>query len=81
MARNAGIDLAVTRFIEGRTGWSIRKSPYAGELPKSSSPWCSPSLQYWRVRATLPLGFILSPSATLRVAGLAPRVKVEHPTV
>jgi len=26
-------------------------------------------------------GFILSPSATLRVAGLAPRVKVEHPTV
>jgi hypothetical protein len=29
----------------------------------------------------LPGGFILSPSATLRVAGLAPRVKVEHPTV
>ena len=29
----------------------------------------------------LPWGFILSPSATLRVAGLAPRVKVEHPTV
>jgi hypothetical protein len=28
-----------------------------------------------------PWGFILSPSATLRVAGLAPRVKVEHPTV
>jgi hypothetical protein len=27
------------------------------------------------------LGFILSPSATLRVAGLAPRVKVEHTTV
>jgi len=27
------------------------------------------------------LGFILSPSATLRVAGLAPWVKVEHPTV
>ena len=26
-------------------------------------------------------GFILSPSATLRVAGLAPRVKVEHTTV
>ena len=26
-------------------------------------------------------GFILSPSATLRVAGLGPRVKVEHPTV
>jgi hypothetical protein len=26
-------------------------------------------------------GFILSPSATLRGAGLAPRVKVEHPTV
>ena len=24
---------------------------------------------YWRVRATLPWGFILSPSATLRVAG------------
>jgi len=29
----------------------------------------------------LPGGFILSPSATLRVAGLAPRGKVEHPTV
>ena len=28
-----------------------------------------------------PWGFILSPSATLRVAGLAPWVKVEHPTV
>ena len=28
-----------------------------------------------------PWGFILSPSATLRVAGLASRVKVEHPTV
>ena len=28
-----------------------------------------------------PGGFILSPSATLRVAGLAPRVKVEHTTV
>jgi hypothetical protein len=28
-----------------------------------------------------PSGFILSPSATLRVAGLAPRVKVEHTTV
>ena len=27
------------------------------------------------------LGFILSPSATLRVAGLAPWVKVEHTTV
>jgi hypothetical protein len=26
-------------------------------------------------------GFILSPSATLRVAGLAPRVKVEHSIV
>jgi hypothetical protein len=34
-----------------------------------------------RERATLPLGFILSPSATFRVAGLAPRVKVEHTTV
>ena len=38
-------------------------------------------LLYWRVRVTLPGGFILSPSATLRVAGLALRVKVEHPTV
>ena len=28
-----------------------------------------------------PWGFILSPSATLRVAGLAHRVKVEHTTV
>ena len=28
-----------------------------------------------------PWGFILSPSATLRVAGLAPRVRVEHTTV
>ena len=27
---------------------------------------------HWRERATLPGGFILSPSATLRVAGLAP---------
>ena len=36
---------------------------------------------YRRERATLPWGFILSPSATLRVAGLAPRVKVEHTTV
>ena len=36
---------------------------------------------HWRERATLPWGFILSPSATLRVAGLAPRVKVEHTTV
>jgi hypothetical protein len=34
-----------------------------------------------RERATVPWGFILSPSATLRVAGLAPRVKAEHPTV
>jgi len=34
-----------------------------------------------RERANLPWGFILSPSATLRVAGLAPRVKVEHTTV
>jgi hypothetical protein len=29
----------------------------------------------------LPWGSILSPSATLRVAGLAPQVKVEHTTV
>ena len=36
---------------------------------------------YWRERATLPLRFILSPSAALRVAGLASRVKVEHTTV
>jgi hypothetical protein len=28
-----------------------------------------------------PWGFILSPSATHRVAGLAPWVKVEHPAV
>ena len=35
----------------------------------------------WRERATLPGGFILSPSATLRVAGLVPRVKVEHTTI
>jgi hypothetical protein len=35
----------------------------------------------WRERATLPRGFILSPSATLRVAGLALWVKVEHTTV
>jgi hypothetical protein len=28
-----------------------------------------------------PWGFILSPSATLRVAGLAPWAKVEHTTV
>ena len=39
------------------------------------------SPRYWRERATPPWGFILSPSATLRVAGLAPRVKVEHTTV
>ena len=37
--------------------------------------------RYWRGRATFLGGFILSPSATLRVAGLASRVKVEHPTV
>jgi hypothetical protein len=36
---------------------------------------------HWRERATLPGGYILSPSATLRVAGLAQRVKVEHTTV
>ena len=36
---------------------------------------------YRRECATLPWRFILSPSATLRVAGLALRVKVEHPTV
>jgi hypothetical protein len=35
---------------------------------------------HWRERATLP-GFILSPSATFWVAGLASWVKVEHPTV
>jgi hypothetical protein len=46
-----------------------------------SSPWCSSSPRYRRVRATHPWGFILSPSATFRVAGLASRVKVEHPTV
>jgi hypothetical protein len=39
------------------------------------------SRRYWRERATPPRGFILSPSATLRVAGLAPGVKVEHTTV
>jgi hypothetical protein len=38
-------------------------------------------LVFERERAILSLGFILSPSATLRVAGLAPRVKVEHTTV
>jgi hypothetical protein len=37
--------------------------------------------RYWRECATPSRGFILSPSATLRVADLAPRVKVEHPTV
>jgi hypothetical protein len=37
--------------------------------------------QYRRERATPSRGFILSPSATLRVAGLGRRVKVEHPTV
>ena len=37
--------------------------------------------RYWRVRAALSGGFILSPSATLRVAGLGRRVKVERPTV
>ena len=37
--------------------------------------------RYSRERALLPWGFILSPSATLRVAGLAPQVKVEHTTV
>jgi hypothetical protein len=36
---------------------------------------------HWRERAVLSGGFILSPSATLRVADLAPRVKVEHTTV
>jgi len=37
--------------------------------------------RYRREHALPVLGFILSPSATLRVAGLAPPVKVEHPTV
>jgi hypothetical protein len=31
--------------------------------------------------AHFPFGFILSPSATHRIAGLAPRVKVEHTSV
>jgi hypothetical protein len=48
--------------------------------PSPQRPGARRLLQ-WRVRVTLPLGFILSPSATLRVAGLAPRVKVEHTTV
>ena len=39
------------------------------------------AFRYWRGRAALPRGFILSPSATLWVAGLAPWVKVEHTTV
>jgi len=30
----------------------------------------------WRVRAVPPVGFILSPSVTIQVAGLALRVKV-----
>ena len=34
---------------------------------------------HWRERALCGWGFILSPSATLRVAGQSPRVKVERP--
>jgi hypothetical protein len=42
----------------------------------------SVSLSVFRyASALLPLGFILSPPATLRVADLAHLVKVEHPTV
>jgi len=54
-------------------------------FPYHSKPWFNLGIalvsRYWRGRATPLRGFILSPSATLRVAGLAPRVKVEHPTV
>ena len=78
----------------GGTVWRKLRLPHTfrdavpgGETPsgesflRCSSPWCSSSPRYWRECATLPWGFILSPSATLRVAGLAPRVKVEHTTV
>jgi len=53
----------------------------AGEFPKSSSPWCSSSPGIGAYAPPFPWGFILSPSATLRVAGLALWVKVEHTTV
>ena len=46
-------------------------------LQSSANSTARPHL---RERA-LPRGFILSPSATLRGAGLAPGVKVEHTTV
>jgi hypothetical protein len=63
--RNAAPGQRIVAWSAGRRP----RRPGARRLPR------------WRERATLPLGFILSPSATLRVAGLAPRVKVEHPTV
>jgi hypothetical protein len=56
-------------------------SPGCGKVPQVLIALVLVVSCIWRERATLPLGFILSPSATLRVAGLAPRVKVEHPTV
>jgi hypothetical protein len=46
---------------------------------ESSSPWCSSSSWYSRERALPGWGFIFSPSATLRVAGQSPWVKVERP--
>ena len=67
-----------------------RPEPYTGGRGREPPAWTVLQVLvalvlvvswYWRVRATLPGGFILSPSATLRVAGLAPRVKVEHTTV
>ena len=52
-----------------------------GEFSGSSSPWCSSSRGIGAYAPPFPWGFILSLSATFRVAGLALRVKVEHPTV
>ena len=67
-------DRSHTRGARGR-------EPPRERFSRSSSPWCSSSPGIGAYAPPFPWGFILSPSATLRVAGLAPRVKVEHTTV
>jgi hypothetical protein len=66
--------------IHGGHGGHGGASPRVDRSPGAHRPGARRLLR-WRERATLPWGFILSPSATLRVAGLASWVKVEHTTV
>ena len=67
-----------------------RPEPYTGGTGARAPAWATLQVlialvlvvsRIWRERATPSLGFILSPSATLLVAGLALQVKVEHTTV